>query len=369
MEFLFTNNAQTTLAGSISDSATTANLASGGGAKFPDPNPPNQGFYGTFTDAATGLIREIVLVTNRTGDTITMVRAQQGTVGLAWAANDLFAKLWTAGDAEAMLQTGQAQGQQSNYGVDVGVVNAYQVDLDPPLTSPIAGMPIRVKINNTNTGPSTLDPGSGAAPIRTAIGNALVGGELVDNMVVEFFWTGSVYCITDSFPAVPTPKWGLFSSDFYSGVGGIDIENIPATVNDLQVMLDLTAGTAGSTIGLQLYDSVGVLDTGTNYDYVTNVTPLGSSQVTFSNAGVASIQLGDVQHTSGALSLTLTFSGIQRTKTTQCGWVGSQINNAPAFCAISGGGRRVPVGPITGLHFLVSSGVMSGQVDVWTGSE
>lgn len=103
---LFANNASSTLAGPISNSATTANLASGTGALFPSPSGGNY-FVGTFTDAATGLINEIVHVTGVSTDTITITRAQEGTTAKSWLAGDNFNNLWTAGQAAAMLQTAQ----------------------------------------------------------------------------------------------------------------------------------------------------------------------------------------------------------------------------------------------------------------------
>lgn len=95
---LFANNASTTLAGAITAVATTANLASGTGVLFPSPGA-GQYFVLTFTDAATGLINEIVWVTNVTGDVITITRAQEGTTAKPWNAGDFAANLWTAGQA------------------------------------------------------------------------------------------------------------------------------------------------------------------------------------------------------------------------------------------------------------------------------
>ena len=95
---LFANNATTTLAGAITNVATTANLASGTGALFPSPGA-GQYYVMTFTDQTTGLINEIVWVTNVTGDVITMTRAQEGTTAKAWNAGDFAANLWTAGQA------------------------------------------------------------------------------------------------------------------------------------------------------------------------------------------------------------------------------------------------------------------------------
>lgn len=103
--FLYANNAKSALAGSITNVATAATLTSGSGVLFPNPATGQQ-FALTFVDAATGLLNEIVYVTGRSGDNITMVRAQEGTTGLAWSAGDIAASLFTAGNASQMLQPG-----------------------------------------------------------------------------------------------------------------------------------------------------------------------------------------------------------------------------------------------------------------------
>lgn len=101
---LFANNAATTLAAPITSSATTATLATGTGALFPVP-AANQAFLLTFQDAATGLVREIVLVTSMSGDTIVqMVRAQEGTTATAYLAGDIAAHRNTAGTQAAFQQ-------------------------------------------------------------------------------------------------------------------------------------------------------------------------------------------------------------------------------------------------------------------------
>ncbi len=105
---LFSNSAKTTLAGAITNTALTANLATGSGAEFPHP-AAGQYFKGTFTDAATGLVTEIVHVTDVTGDVITMIRGQEGTAAQAWSAGDIFGNFCTAGTMQALLQVQQAQ--------------------------------------------------------------------------------------------------------------------------------------------------------------------------------------------------------------------------------------------------------------------
>jgi hypothetical protein len=102
---LYANNAQTTLAAALSSTATTANLAPGTGALFPVP-VTGQAFYMTFNDAATGLLKEIVLVTGMSGDVVTnMVRAQQGTTAQNWLVGDFASQFFTAADQAAMAQS------------------------------------------------------------------------------------------------------------------------------------------------------------------------------------------------------------------------------------------------------------------------
>jgi hypothetical protein len=103
----FTNNAISTLGGAITNVATSATLAPGTGVLFPTITPGTTYFKLTFIDAATGLLSEIVNVTNmnNAGDTIVaMTRGQEGTNALNWLANDLAQSLWTAGCAQAMIQ-------------------------------------------------------------------------------------------------------------------------------------------------------------------------------------------------------------------------------------------------------------------------
>jgi len=105
---LFTNDASSTLAGAINSTQTNCALAAGTGVKFPNPIP-GQGFLATLIDAATGLIKEIVLVTAISGDNVTtMVRGQEGTTAQSYLAGDIFAHQMTAGTSSSFLQQGQA---------------------------------------------------------------------------------------------------------------------------------------------------------------------------------------------------------------------------------------------------------------------
>lgn len=94
---LTSNNAKTTLAQSFPTGSTSLALASGTGALFPQPGTTNyplgsQTFFRlSLTDAATQTKREIVYVTARTGDTLTVLRGQDGTTPINWAVGDMYA--------------------------------------------------------------------------------------------------------------------------------------------------------------------------------------------------------------------------------------------------------------------------------------
>lgn len=105
--FIFSNDAQSTLAGPISAAATSLAVQSGQGAEFPNPSSGQQ-FSATLNDAATGLLTEVIYCTVRSGDNFTTVeRAQEGTNALSWLAGDLIANLLTAGQMAAMVQSVQ----------------------------------------------------------------------------------------------------------------------------------------------------------------------------------------------------------------------------------------------------------------------
>ena len=83
LTLLTANNAQTVLAAGISASATSLTDNSGTGALFPAVTSGVSFFKLTLVDAATGQLSEIVHVTARTGDTMTIERGQEGTTARA----------------------------------------------------------------------------------------------------------------------------------------------------------------------------------------------------------------------------------------------------------------------------------------------
>ena len=82
----FTNFARSKVATGINSSATTLAITGGTGALFPALTGAEY-FYLTLENSS--LVREIVKVTARTADTLTIVRAQDGTTAVAWVAGDV----------------------------------------------------------------------------------------------------------------------------------------------------------------------------------------------------------------------------------------------------------------------------------------
>jgi hypothetical protein len=98
---LFSNNASGALASSITTSSTTITLTTGAGAQFPAITGSNY-FYATLTDSSNNL--EIVKVTARASDVLTVVRAQEGTTARAYAAADKLELRVTAAVMNALPQ-------------------------------------------------------------------------------------------------------------------------------------------------------------------------------------------------------------------------------------------------------------------------
>ncbi len=93
MGVILANNATGKLSSAITASATSISLQSGNGAAFPLP-AANEWFPMTLIKATGEL--EIIKCTHRSDDTFTVVRAQEGTVGLSFNAGDRVSCRFTA---------------------------------------------------------------------------------------------------------------------------------------------------------------------------------------------------------------------------------------------------------------------------------
>lgn len=105
MAQLFTNNAFGSLASSASNSTTTLTLATGNGARFPSPSGGDY-FLATLIGLDSNGSEtswEVVKVTARATDTLTVVRGQESTTAVAWAAGSRIELRVTAGTMGSLL--------------------------------------------------------------------------------------------------------------------------------------------------------------------------------------------------------------------------------------------------------------------------
>lgn len=239
---LFSNNAQSTLALPIAASDTSLSVASGTGSEFPSISG-NQYFTLTLIDAATGTINEICYVTARNGDTMTVKRGQEGTSARAWGAGDTAANLLTSGTTALFTQAAQLQKQAGNYATDGGSTNAILVNLNPAITSSndLIGVPIRILVSFTNTGPTTLTVNGIQASVGYPDGSALKSGALQNQSLYEFVYVVSSlgnYFRVDA-PQIQASQLQQQSGNFAVDTGSsgsaivISLSTVPASMSSL----------------------------------------------------------------------------------------------------------------------------------------
>ncbi|MCM0081767.1 phage tail protein [Geomonas sp. Red32] len=84
--------------------------------------------------------------------------------------------------------------------------NVIQISLTPPLTQNVVGMPIWLKVANTNTGPVTLQVnGLTAAALFKNVSDPLAAGDIQAGQIIGVSWAGSAYQLTNYQNQPPPP--------------------------------------------------------------------------------------------------------------------------------------------------------------------
>jgi hypothetical protein len=189
----FSNEATTTLAAPITAASPSLQVVSGGGALFPALSG-TQAFIATLIKNGNTAIKEIILVTGRSGDNFTgLTRGLEGTGPLTWNPGDTVALLPTGRDLASFVQSGDAQSSRFNYAVDTGSPNNYVVNLTPSLNASVIGMPIRFKAQNSCSGPSTFSDGVTTAPLRLPDGSVTQTLDIVAAGLYTVMWDGTYF--------------------------------------------------------------------------------------------------------------------------------------------------------------------------------
>ncbi len=166
-QFVFSNNAATTLTSAVSSGSTTLQVASG--SAFPVPGAGQQ-FAIFMTDAATGLVHEVMYATANSANQFTVVRGQEGTSAASWAIGDIAMHVVTGGAQASAIQSGP--GASSDYSVAamaaLGIANSNQQNVlvsSLTVSSAEFGQLLRATLTGTTfTIPGTLGTGGPNSP-------------------------------------------------------------------------------------------------------------------------------------------------------------------------------------------------------------
>ena len=174
MAVKFTNNARTTLAADISNSATTATVTSG--SVFPVLNA-GEYFYCTFDN---GTNNEIVKVTARSGNTLTIVRGVDNTTARAFSTDDAAELRATAGlltDIQENIAAKSANQTVYN-ATTASSATDYDIGIDPGLESNAM-----VFLNGVMQHHDTFSFSGSTLTFDTAPSNGLALEVIVDNLI------------------------------------------------------------------------------------------------------------------------------------------------------------------------------------------
>ena len=185
---LFSNFAISTLASGITDVAVTLNVASGAGVKFSSP-AAGQYVMATLFDTAGN--KEVIKVTARSTDQLTIARAQEGTAARAWNSGDGIIQVPTAGVLDMVSQK-----RDLDYLTAGGTGDAITLTPDPAFGAYEATKKIRFRVTAANTAAVAVNvSGLGVRGLKNLSGADLGAGELFVGRIVEAYDNGTEYRI------------------------------------------------------------------------------------------------------------------------------------------------------------------------------
>jgi len=261
----FANNALSALASPITSADTTIYLQAGTGSLFPTPTS-GQVFLATIYNSSSTSY-EIVLVTARSGDTVTVVRAQENTTAQTWLTGNSFGMYPTKGTMENNIQIDQLQLGTYTFGVAGGTANALTSQITSNLTVIPDGFLFVLKSTNLNTGAATLQLTMGStilppAPIVKGNGVALEAG----NIAGFGYPLLLLYSASNGFFILQNPSAPSAYSASYLVVGGGGGAN---------------GGTGGGGAGGVVFNASAVFVPSTTYNIIVGA---GGSYSTGSNS-------------------------------------------------------------------------------------
>jgi hypothetical protein len=175
MPIIFANNAISTLASSISGSATTLSIKTNDGSLFPSPTGDNY-FIATILSASDQTTNEIIFVTSRNTDTFTITRAQEGTSARSWSAGDYIRCMPTAGTMGAFLQSYTPPTASSSTAGVVQLATLSEANAATNTTKAVTPADLATIISNTATNTSNISTNTTNIALKANIANPIFTG-------------------------------------------------------------------------------------------------------------------------------------------------------------------------------------------------
>lgn len=200
MALKVTNNAQSQLASGITAAAVSLTLKAGDGALFPTLGAGDW-FPLTLFNSAGNV--EVVQVTARASDTLTIVRAQDGTTARAWNANDFVQLRFTMGAFNELIKRDGSVAMTADLNRD-GAATAYRA------------------FGYTTTG-------GGVRWNHGATGQAETGSNAGSNWVLQRFSDAGVAIDTPLFVTRATGQLSTSVRPVFAGNTPYDSGNLPGT--------------------------------------------------------------------------------------------------------------------------------------------
>lgn len=197
MSLKLANNAFATLAGAILATDLTFSVSSGQGARFPALSAGDY-FYGTLSDASGNL--EIIRVTARAVDVLTVQRGQDGTAARAYSGGDRI-------EMRPNIAALQAAMQEALLGVAAAGTDVYTANLPlAPLQYNTDQMyAVRFGNTNTSTTPTLALNTLAAITIKKMVAGSLIAlaaGDIQPGVLSLLQYNGSFFILLN--PAAST---------------------------------------------------------------------------------------------------------------------------------------------------------------------
>jgi hypothetical protein len=162
--------------------------------------------------------------------------------------------------------TKAVRSQYLNYADDTGSANNLSVAYDPPLRAYTRGLVLRVRVRETNNGPSRINAGAGNVPIRKMNGADVGEGELPIGAVATLVFDGTAFQLSNYGGAGGT------------GAGDVFMVNIPYAVDNSDTPGIIRANFAPPITEIGAGDilavKIAMTAPGTTRMYINNLPPI-----------------------------------------------------------------------------------------------